>query len=129
MFGGMSASLRDLKVWQEAVALAADVIAVARRAARREIKAATDQLIATATNTAAAIAEGTGFHDAPAQHERYRAARQSLLRLETELAIARHAGLLDEDTHGSLSRRATQVARLLGGYLVYLERQLEEKRD
>jgi four helix bundle protein len=120
----MSASLRDLKVWQEAVALAGDVVVVARRAARREVKAATEQLMLTAIATASAIAEGSGFHDPPAQHERYLAARQSLLRLETELAIARHAGLLEEEAHAALTRRSAQVARLLGGYLVYLERQL-----
>ena len=120
----MSASLRDLKVWQESVALAGDVVVAARRAARREVKAATEQLMTTAIAVSSAIAEGSGFHDPPAQHERYLAARQALLRLETELAVARHAGLIDEDTHASLSRRATQVARLLGGYLVYLERQL-----
>ena len=120
----MSASLRDLKVWQEAVALAGDVVVAARRAARREIKAVTDQLMATAIGTASAVAEGTGFHDPASQRERYTAARQGLLRLETELAVARHAGLLDEEAHAALSRRATQVGRLLGGYLVYLERQI-----
>jgi len=121
----MSASLRDLKVWQEAVALAGDVVSAARRVARREIKVLTDQLVATALTTASAVAEGTGFHDPPSQRERYTAARQGLLRLETELAVARHAGLLDEDAHTALTRRAAQVARLLNGYLVYLERQIE----
>ena len=120
----MSASLRDLKVWQEAVALAGDVVVAARRATRREVRAATERLMVTAIMTASAIAEGSGFHDPPGQHERYLAARQALLRLETELAVARHAGLLDEDTHAALSRRTAQVGRLLGGYLVYLERQL-----
>src|SRR5438105_9453842 len=35
---GMAASIKDLKVWQEAVALAADVVKTARQGARRETK-------------------------------------------------------------------------------------------
>jgi four helix bundle protein len=119
----MSASLRDLKVWQEAVALAAEVVTAARRSARREIKIVTEALMTTALEVAARIAEGTGFHDPESQQASYRAARQSLLRLETQLAIARQAGLIEEDNLLVLSRKASSVARLLGGYLVYLERQ------
>lgn len=121
----MSASLRDLKVWQEAVALAADVVRAARRAARREVKPLTDELMTTALSLAADIAEGTGRHEPAAQHGHYRDARQALLRLETHLAVARQAGLIEESTLQPLTRRASGVARLLGGYLVYLERQLE----
>ncbi|MGE5730553.1 MAG: four helix bundle protein, partial [Gemmatimonas sp.] len=53
----MAASIKDLKVWQEAVALAADVVRTARQGARRETKVATDQLILTALSAASAIAD------------------------------------------------------------------------
>jgi four helix bundle protein len=119
----MSASLRDLKVWQEAVALAAEVITAARRSARREIKVVTEAMMTTALDVAGSIAEGTGFHDPESQQASYRGARQALLRLESQLAVARQAGLIEDDSLTMLSRKASSVARLLGGYLVYLERQ------
>jgi four helix bundle protein len=123
----MIASLRDLKVWQEAVALGAEVVRAGRRSARRETKAVSDEVMTTALRVATAIAEGTGHHDPQGQHTSYRAARLALLRLETELAISRQAGLLDEETVAALTRRAGAVGKLLGGYLVYLERQLGEQ--
>ena len=103
--------------------MAAEVVRLARKASRREIEIVTDLLMTSAIAVASEIAEGTAFHDPHAQHRHYQGARQSLLRLETELAVARQAGLFDEDAVAGLSRRAQGVARLLGGYLVYLERQ------
>ena len=41
----MAANIRDLKVWQEAVALGAEVVRCAKQGARRETKVVTDQLM------------------------------------------------------------------------------------
>lgn len=120
----MAASIRDLKVWQEAVALAADIVRSSRQAARRETKVVTDQLMLTALAAASAIADGYGRYTAPEQRQLYRAAKRELLRLETALAIVRQAELIPAATHADLSGRIQTVNRLLGGYLVYLERQL-----
>ena len=120
----MAASIKDLKVWQEAVALAADIVRTARQSSRRETKVATDQLILTALSAASAIADGYGRYTAPEQRQLYRTAKRELLKLETQLAIARQAELLSAPTHSDLSNRIQSVNRLLGGYLVYLERQL-----
>ncbi|HXT14589.1 MAG TPA: four helix bundle protein [Gemmatimonadaceae bacterium] len=120
----MSGSIRDLKVWQEAVALAAETVKAARQNARRETKIVTDQLMLSALNVASAIADGYGRYTAPEQRQLYRAAKRELLRLETQLAIARQADLISAPTHADLSNRIQSVLRLLGGYLVYLERQL-----
>jgi four helix bundle protein len=120
----MAATIRDLKVWQEAVALAAETVQAARQTARRETKVVTDQLMLTALNAAGTIADGYGRYTPPEQRQLYRAAKRELLRLETQLAIARQAELLPARTYSELSARAQSVLRLLGGYLVYLERQL-----
>lgn len=117
-------TIRDLKVWQEAVALAAEITRTARQAARRETKVVTDQLMLTAVNAASAIADGYGRYTAPEQRQLYRAAKREFLRLETQLAIVRQADLISAQTHADLSNRIQGVMRLLGGYLVYLERQL-----
>lgn len=120
----MAASIRDLKVWQEAVSLAAETVKSARQNARRETKVVTDQLMLTAVSAAGTIADGYGRYTAPEQRQLYRAAKRELLRLETQLAILRQADLMSSQTHAELSARIQSVSRLLGGYLVYLERQL-----
>jgi four helix bundle protein len=120
----MSANIRDLKVWQEAVALGAEVVRQARQGARRETKVVTDGLMVVALAVASTIAEGYGRFTAPEQRQLYRSAKRELLRLETQLAIARQADLISAQAHSDLSNRVQSVSRLLGGYLVYLERQL-----
>jgi four helix bundle protein len=120
----MAASIRDLKVWQEAVALAAEAVRSARQNSRRETKVVTDQLMLTALAAASIIADGYGRYTTSEQRQLYRAAKRELLRLETQLAIARQADLMSAQTHAELTNRIQSVARLLGGYLVYLERQL-----
>ncbi|HVB32397.1 MAG TPA: four helix bundle protein [Gemmatimonadaceae bacterium] len=120
----MAGGLRDLKVWQEAVGLAADVIRAVRHGNRREIKVVAESVMLTALALAEHVAEGYGRYTAPEQRQLYRAARRDLLRLETQLAIARQADILSAAHLAQLSNRAQLVARLLGGYLVYLDRQL-----
>lgn len=121
----MAGSLKDLKVWQEAVGLAADVIRAVRHGNRREIKVVAESVMLTALALAEHVAEGYGRYTAPEQRQLYRAARRDLLRLETQLAIARQADILSAAHLAQLSHRAQLVARLLGGYLVYLDRQLD----
>jgi len=125
----MAAGVRDLKVWQEAVALGGEVLRVVRHTARRETKTATDALILTALAVASHVAEGYGRYTAPEQRQLYRAAKRDLLRLETQLAILRHADLLSLTAHGDLLKRTHHVARLLAGYIVYLERQRTSEED
>src|SRR5437763_15656758 len=120
----MAANIRDLKGWQEAVSLAAETVKSARQNARRETKVVTDQLMLTAVAAAGTIADGYGRYTAPEQRQLYRAAKRELLKLETQLAIARQADLISVNIHTDLSSRIQGVQRLLGGYLVYLERQL-----
>jgi four helix bundle protein len=122
----MAATIRDLKVWQEAVALGAEVVRSAKQAARRETKVVTDQLMLTALNAAGTIADGYGRYTPAEQRQLYRSAKRELLRLETQLAVARQADMITAQVHSDLSNRIQSVTRLLGGYLVYLERQLSE---
>ena len=120
----MAANIRDLKVWQEAVALGAEVVRCAKQSARRETKVVTDQLMLAALSAASTIADGYGRYTAPEQRQLYRSAKRELLRVETQLAIARQADLITAQAHSDLYNRVQSVSRLLGGYLVYLERQM-----
>jgi four helix bundle protein len=125
----MSSGLRELRVWQEAVALAGDVIRSMRSTVRRETKVVSDTLMVTALSVGAHIADGFARPSPGEQRESYLLAKRALLRLESELAVARHAGLLAAGSYGDLTSRSGQVARLLTGYLVYLDRQITERES
>src|SRR5262245_2113153 len=125
----MAAGVRDLKVWQEAVALGGETLRAVRHSARRETKCATDVLILTAISIATHIAEGYGRYTASEQREMYHAAKRDLLRLETQLAVLRQAELLSAAAQSDLLKRIHSVTRLLAGYLVYLERQRSTEAD
>lgn len=120
----MSAGIRDLKVWQEATALAAEVIRTLRPANRREIKGVVDDAMGCAATVALRIADGYARYAPADQHRMYTAARQELARLETHLNVARQAELLSPAHYQQLCTRMQQVHRLLAGYLVYLDRQV-----
>ena len=121
----MGLGLRDLRVWQESVGLGADVIRALRQTNRREIKAITEHTMVTAMQVAEHVAEGYGRYAPGEQRQLYREAKRHLLRLETSLAVARQAELLSATHHAQLSSRIQTVSRLLGGFLVYLDRQLD----
>ena len=123
----MSSGLRELRVWQEAVTLAADVIRSARSTMRRETKVVSDSLMVTSLSVGAHIADGFARPSPAEQRESYLLAKRALLRLESELAVARHAELVAAASYGDLTSRSGQVARLLTGYLAYLDRQLTER--
>jgi four helix bundle protein len=124
----MATAIRDLKLWQEAVALAGDVIRSLRPGNRREVKAVVEQAMSTAVAVATHITDGYARYEAAEQHELYTAAKRELLRLETHLALARRAELLSAAADAELATRAQSVARLLAGYLAYLDRQITDRQ-
>jgi four helix bundle protein len=124
IFRPMGLGLRDLKVWQEAVGLGAEVIRALRQTNRREIKSITEHTMMTALLVAEHVAEGYGRYAPGEQRQLYRAAKRDLLRLETSLAVARQAELLSATSFAHLTTRMQTVNRLLSGFLVYLDRQV-----
>ena len=123
MLAAMGLGLRDLRVWQEAVALSAEVVRALKQANRPQIKGMVEHVMLTSLAIAEHIAEGYGRYAPGEQRQLYRAAKRHLLRLETSLAVARQADLLSVTHHAELSARIQTVSRLLSGFLVYLERQ------
>jgi len=123
----MSSGLRELRVWQEAVGLGGDVIRAVRPGIRRETKVLSDSVMVTAVAVGSHIADGFARPSAAEQRESYLAGKRALLRLETELAIARQAELVPAGAFTELCARTGQVTKLLTGYLVYLDRQIAER--
>lgn len=123
----MSNGLRDLRIWQDAVALAGDVVRVMRQHSRRETKVVSDAVMLTALSVGAHVADGYARYSADDQRDSYMLAKRALLRLESELAVARHAELLPAANLNEFAVRCTQLTRMLTGFLVYLDRQISER--
>src|SRR3954451_676271 len=56
----MTTGVRELRLWQEAVALGGDVVRLMRQSCRRETRALTDQITHTAVAVATCVADGYG---------------------------------------------------------------------
>ena len=123
----MTPGLRDLKLWQEAVALAGDAVRAATLATRRETRAATDEIVRAAIAAAVAIADGYARERPPEQRAAFLEARRALAALETGLAVARPAEVLRPATVAPIGARATAVGKLLSGYVLFVERQIESE--
>ena len=123
-----ASSIRDLKLWQESVALAGDLTRALRQSTRRETKALTDRMMLTAVGIAEQIADGHARYTTLEQQEVYRAAKRDLLLVETQMAVARHADLIPASAQAVLQEHVQHLHRLLAGYLVYLDRQLTEEK-
>jgi four helix bundle protein len=119
----MPNGVRELKLWQEAVALAGDVVRAVKPWAR-DHRALADATSEGAAAIACAVAGGYASYSTAQQLEEYRTAERALGDLDTRLAIVRHAGLLSAPAHAQLNARSLAVARLLGGYVSYVERQV-----
>jgi len=125
----MSAGVRELRVWQESVALAGDVILAVRQGMRRETKSVSEAVMATALVIGTHISDGYARPTPLEQRDAYLAAKRALLRLETELAVAKHANLIPPGSFTELTLRSGQVTKLLTGFLAYLDRQVAESSE
>lgn len=125
----MATGVKDLKLWQEAVALAGEMLRAARQHGRKEHPWFIDELVGSATAIATCIADGYGRGDALDQQRVFEQARRSLTSFETQLAIARHGVALPQETLAALAARATSVSRLLAGFLTFIERQKTAELD
>ncbi|CAN5607114.1 hypothetical protein BH23GEM1_BH23GEM1_08630 [soil metagenome] len=125
----MPTGVKDLKLWQEAFALAGDVVRAARQHGRKELPWFLDQLAGFANAAATSIAEGYGRGDALDQQRMFEQARRALTSFETHLAIARHSAALPQDTLATLAARTATVSRLLTGFLTFIERQKAAEQE
>jgi four helix bundle protein len=124
----MSSGLRELRIWQDAVALGGDVIRAVRPHIRRETKPVSDAILGTAVAIATHVADGYARYTPAEQRDSYMLAKRALLRLETEIAVARHGELLPAGTLTEFPARAAQLTKMLTGFLIYLDRQIAERQ-
>ena len=113
----MSASFRDLRVWQQAMELALEIYAGTTNFPKQEIYGLVQQMRRAAVSVPSNIAEGKG-HSSDKDFRRFLFhARGSLMELETQILLAARLQYLSDEQARNLQNSATQVARSLAGPL------------
>jgi four helix bundle protein len=114
-------SYRELVVWQKAVDLVTEVYSMTKDFPRDEVYGLTSQLRRSAVSIPSNVAEGQGRATKGEFIQFLCHARGSLFELETQLLIAGKLGYITPDVEGSVTSKATEVARILNGLLTSLE--------
>jgi four helix bundle protein len=120
---GQINSYRDLKVWQDAMALAEACYLLTRAFPREELFGLTSQIRRSSSSIAANIAEGHGREGTRPFIQRLRIAQGSLKELETHLLLAIRVNIVAQDRTEPVMSTCQSVGRMLRALI----RQLEKK--
>jgi four helix bundle protein len=113
----MSASFRELRVWQQAMELAVFVYQGTGVFPKHELYGLTNQMGRAAVSVPSNIAEGKG-HRSDKDFQRFLFhARGSLMELETQILLAGKLQYLSPEQSQHLQAAATQVGKSLAGLL------------
>ncbi len=115
-------SYRDLKVWQEAMALAEACYGETRAFPREEMFGLTAQIRRAATSVAANIAEGHGRETGGAFVQFLRIAQGSLKELETHIILSGRVGLLASAPVSLLLGRCEEIGKMLRALIRALQK-------
>ena len=117
----MPSSFRDLRVWQDAMKLTAEIYKATVGFPKHELYGLAQQIRRAAVSIPSNIAEGKG-HKSNKEFRRFLFhARGSLLEVETQLMIAEALGYLSSEDARHLSAAAEKVGRALSGLINSLE--------
>jgi four helix bundle protein len=113
----MSSPFKDLRVWQEAMKLTAEVYRGTANFPKHELYGLSQQIRRAAVSVPSNIAEGKG-HRSDREFEHFLFyARGSLLELQTQLLIAEELQYLSKEHGDRLSAMAEGVGRALSGLI------------
>jgi len=113
----MSGTYKDLEAWQSAMALVLEVYRSTAKFPREEMFGLTSQLRRAAVSVASNIAEGKGRFSDRELSQFLAVARGSVFEIETQIAIAFDLRFLAEPQAQELSKRCSEVGRLLNGLI------------
>jgi len=122
----MKDTYRDLVAWQRAMVLVTQVYRATEAFPRREIYGLTNQLRRAAVSVPSNIAEGKGRRSKKEYLQFLFKARGSLFEVETQLEISNNLGYIAADQFVAIQEQSGSVARVLGGLIVAVERQIAD---
>jgi four helix bundle protein len=117
------ASYRDLKVWQEAMALAEGAYHLTAILPKTRANALAEQMCRSAISVPANIAEGYGRESTRSYIQFLRIARGSLNELETQILLAQRLRFVDFTQTAVLLASVEATSKMLNGLI----RSLREK--
>ena len=110
-------SFRDLRVWQEAMRLTAEIYKSTANFPKHEQYGLTQQIRRAAVSVPSNIAEGKGHHSDKEFVRFLLHARGSLLELQTQLLIAEELEYVSKENGRLLLHKAEAVGRALSGLI------------
>src|SRR5215472_8509018 len=113
----MSSSLRDLRVWQDAMRQASETYRITAAFPKHEVYGLSQQMRRTAVSVRSNIAEGKGHRSNKGFVNFLLHSRGSLLELQTQIEIARELQYLPDKSAQLLLSRAASVGRSLSGLI------------
>ncbi len=114
----MSASYRDLRVWQCSMRLVVNVYTATQAFPRQETYGLVSQMRRAAVSVPSNIAEGKGRLTDRDRAHFFSQARGSLLELETQVLIAKELRYVSQAEAGALIQSTAEVGRMLNALVV-----------
>ena len=112
-----SSSFRDLRVWQEAMKLTAEIYRSTANFPKHELYGLSQQIRRAAVSVPSNIAEGKGHHSDREFTHFLLHSRGSLLELQTQLLIAEELQYLSKEESHRVLAMAEGVGRALSGLI------------
>jgi four helix bundle protein len=106
-------SYRDLRIWQDSMALAELCYRLTRTFPREETFGLSAQIRRSVTSVPANIAEGHGRENTQSFIQYLRIAQGSLKELETHLLLTERVGLIGKDTVETPLRHCESVGKMI----------------
>lgn len=113
----MSASYRDLRVWQYSVRLVLDVYRIPQAFPKQETYGLSSQMRRTAVSIPSNIAEGKGRMTGRDRAHFFSQVRGSLLELETQAFIAQELGFLSRPETIAMMRSSARIGSMLNALI------------
>lgn len=117
----MPSSFHDLRVWQDAMKLTADIYRATAAFPKHELYGLGQQIRRAAVSIPSNIAEGKGHKSNKEFCHFLFHARGSLLELETQILIAEELQYLSREDGKGLTQAAEKVGRALSGLINSLQ--------
>ena len=115
-------SYRDLRVWQDSMALAESCYRLTRSLPKEEMYGLTSQIRRAAASVPANIAEGHGRENTRSFIQYLRVAQGSLKELETHLLLAERVGLVGKADIDAPASQCEAVGKMLRSLIRSLQR-------
>jgi four helix bundle protein len=120
-------SYRDLRVWQDSMALAVDCYRMTRSFPKEETFGLTSQIRRSAASIPANIAEGHGRENTQSFIQYLRIAQGSLKELETHWLLAERVGLVKTDSVDPVTRQCEALGKMVRLLIRALQQNVKDR--